>query len=210
MRATQKGQSFYKLSVSVKIQEVLKVGLSTLQDNFLVIYTSQQDIVFENSKKTEFLAILMEYYQNMTGRQLTLEFTDSITWKTSIGDLRTFSFAQDPSAPQAKLKKMLKVLLFLFVLELEKMLTQRLLCWQDLPKLRRTSQLLQRPNHRFKSNNLLNSKYRILPKVPILLNPHNRPSPHNQPFQLVLSVVFKHSILIQVNKPMSLALKLVI
>jgi len=108
MRATKLGQTLYKLSTRIRIADITKMTLSTLQDNFVVMSTTGGDFVFENSRKTEFIAIVMEYYQNLQGRAMQLDFSDAITYKTSHGDIRTFLFSQDPSAQQARLKKTAK------------------------------------------------------------------------------------------------------
>ena len=69
-----------------------------------MIVLPTEDVVIENDKKTELLAILLEVFQKTTGRQLQLRFSDSITYKLASGDNRTMAFSQDASA-RAKLKK---------------------------------------------------------------------------------------------------------
>jgi len=105
MRATKLNQALYKLSARIRIAEITKMALSTLQDNFVVLYTPQADFVFENHRKTEFLSIVMEYYQNQMGKALPVEFTDTINYRTNHGDTRTFTFQQDGSASTFRIKK---------------------------------------------------------------------------------------------------------
>jgi len=104
MRANRMGQQFYKVSLRVPINNIKEVVMSTLQDNFIVFVLPTEDVVIENDKKTELLAVLLEHYQKITGNQLMLRFTDTITYKLASGDQRTLQFSQDQST-RAKLKK---------------------------------------------------------------------------------------------------------
>jgi len=82
------------------------VSLSTLADNYLVMHIPREyDNLIENDKKTEILAILMEYYEALTGRQLQINFSDSITYKIKSGDNRELAFFKNESASQPILKK---------------------------------------------------------------------------------------------------------
>jgi len=105
MRAKKVGQDFYKMAIRVPITEIQKVALSTLKDNFVVFYAGNRDFVIENEKKTEMLTVLGDYYKLATNRSLTIEFSDSINYKSSVLDARTLNFAQDPSFVRAGLKK---------------------------------------------------------------------------------------------------------
>lgn len=109
MRATKMDQQFYKVSARVPLSSIQEVVMSTLQDNFIVFVLPSEDIVIENDKKTEMLAVLLEYYHKYTGRELTLKFSDTITYKLASGDTRSLVFSQDQST-RAKLKKSGKML----------------------------------------------------------------------------------------------------
>jgi len=104
MRANKLGQQFYKVSLRVPVNNIQEIVMSTLQDNVIVFVLPTEDIVIENDKKTELLAVLLEIYQKMTSRQLAIRFTDTIQYKLASGDQRTLIFSQDQSI-RAKLKK---------------------------------------------------------------------------------------------------------
>jgi len=106
MRAQQNGQVFYKLNRRTAIADIQSLSLSTMADDYLCMNIPKEyDNLIENSKKTEITAILMEAYQKLTGRQLTINFTDNIQMKIKSGDQRTIVFQKNESCQQPQLKK---------------------------------------------------------------------------------------------------------
>lgn len=83
----------------------------------------EYDNLIENDKKTEIVAILMEYYIALTGRQLSIQFSDRflfylkkyllfyrITYKIKSGDTRELVFTKNEMANQPILTKSGKIL----------------------------------------------------------------------------------------------------
>lgn len=76
-RAQQNNQQFYKLTRRCALADIQGLVLSTLQDNYLVMQIPKEyDNLIENDKKSEIVAILLEYYQALTGRKLPVQFSD--------------------------------------------------------------------------------------------------------------------------------------
>ena len=66
----------------------------------------EYDNLVENDKKTEIVAIVLEYYQALTGRQLPVNFSDRITYTIKSADTRELEFIKNESASgQPILKK---------------------------------------------------------------------------------------------------------
>lgn len=102
---------------------ISQLTLSTLADNFVVVHTNEYDTALESKYKTEFVTIAMEYYQLLTGRSLTVNFTDRsvgapgvtqalisfflrIDYKASNNARRCLTFVKNESASsQPDLKK---------------------------------------------------------------------------------------------------------
>lgn len=63
MRCKKNNQEYYKLTRRNFINEINSVVLSTLQDNFIIFKFNSDDLVLENSRKTEIVAVLYEYYE---------------------------------------------------------------------------------------------------------------------------------------------------
>jgi len=105
MRCKKNNQEYYKLTRRNFINEINSVALSTNQDNFIIFRFNTDDLVLENSKKTEIVAVLNEYYEKKTGRKITIEFTDSVNIKLKTNDTRTIQFRKDESSQQPRLKK---------------------------------------------------------------------------------------------------------
>jgi len=105
MRTRKLNKDWYKLIRRVPLKEVQSCSLSTLKDNFVVIHSPQVDLLIECSHKTEMLAVMLEYYQKLTGRQFALNFNNSISYSIPGGDTRQLAFTQDPSCQRPKLKK---------------------------------------------------------------------------------------------------------
>lgn len=76
-RAQQNGQVFYKLTRRTALADIASLSLSTLADNFVVMHIPREyDNLVENDKKSEIVAILLEYYEALTGRKLPVQFSD--------------------------------------------------------------------------------------------------------------------------------------
>lgn len=105
-RAAKNNQVFYKLTRRTALADIQSLSLSSLADNFLVMHIPREyDNLLENDKKTEIVAILMEYYQALTGRQLQINFSDRIQYKVKSGDTRELVFMRNDGAHSAALKK---------------------------------------------------------------------------------------------------------
>lgn len=110
MRTRKLNKDWYKVVKRIPLTHVQTCSLSTLKDNFVVIHCQNSyDLLIECSHKTEMLAVMLEYYQKLTGRQFALEFNNNLSYVVS-GDTRQLVFNSDPSAQRAKLKKSGKVL----------------------------------------------------------------------------------------------------
>jgi len=105
MRTRKLNKDWYKLIRRTPLRDVQSCSLSTLKDNFVVIHCPPTDLLIECSHKTEMLAVMLEYYQKLTGRQFALNFSNSISYTIPGGDTRQLSFAQDGSCQRPKLKK---------------------------------------------------------------------------------------------------------
>eukprot|EP00013_Stygamoeba_regulata_P028858 CAMPEP_0177646796 /NCGR_PEP_ID=MMETSP0447-20121125/9957_1 /TAXON_ID=0 /ORGANISM="Stygamoeba regulata, Strain BSH-02190019" /LENGTH=1048 /DNA_ID=CAMNT_0019149337 /DNA_START=284 /DNA_END=3426 /DNA_ORIENTATION=- len=112
MRKKKKNDIVYILSRRTELSAIQGISLSTLADNYLVIHVpSEYDNVFENEKKTEICAVLMENVKNASGRAITPNFTDNIQYTIKTKDRRTLSFSKNESAQgKAILKKSGKTL----------------------------------------------------------------------------------------------------
>eukprot|EP01114_Cavostelium_apophysatum_P015538 TRINITY_DN424_c0_g1_i2.p1 TRINITY_DN424_c0_g1~~TRINITY_DN424_c0_g1_i2.p1 ORF type:complete len:1158 (+),score=312.59 TRINITY_DN424_c0_g1_i2:262-3735(+) len=110
-RALKDNRPFYKLTRRTALADIERLSLSTLQDNYIVMHIPREyDNLMENDKKTEMVAILLEYYQALTGRQLPIQFTDRVQYKIKSGDTRELQFTRNESAQTAQLKKAGKTL----------------------------------------------------------------------------------------------------
>ena len=106
MRKKKKGEIEYKLNRRADISSVGSVSLSTLADNYIVIHCpNEYDFLVENDKKTEITMVLLEACKNATGREIQVNFNDSITYKIKTKDTRTVKFAKNEAAQNALLKK---------------------------------------------------------------------------------------------------------
>jgi myosin-1 len=65
----------------------------------------EYDNLVENDKKTEIVAILMEYYEALTGRKLPVQFSDRIQYKIKSGDTRELAFSKNEAATSAPILK---------------------------------------------------------------------------------------------------------
>jgi len=109
MRASKVGKNFYKMTRRVPLNQVTSCSLSTIQDNFVVIHVSGEDICIECSHKTEMLAVMLEYREKLNGSKFPLNFNDSISYNVPGGDNRQLRF-QMGSGNKAVLKKKAKAL----------------------------------------------------------------------------------------------------
>ena len=80
-KGPEKGKIQRIVKRHLQFNQIGSVSVSTLQDDFVVIHVpSEYDNVFETIFKTELLTILSEKYNTATGRNLTINFSDSITY----------------------------------------------------------------------------------------------------------------------------------
>jgi len=106
MRRKRENTPVYVLKRKIPLSSITQLSLSTLQDNFVVVHVPEYDLALESKYKTEFVVILVEYHQLLTGRSLNTTFSDRITFKHSNGAQRTLVFAKNESATsQPDLKK---------------------------------------------------------------------------------------------------------
>jgi len=105
MRIKKNNAESYKMTRRNDLRDIQSVTLSTLQDNFFVMKLGADDVLMENQRKTEIVAVIGEYYEAKVGRKLTVEFSDNIQFKLKTGDTRTIAFKKDEGAAQAKLRK---------------------------------------------------------------------------------------------------------
>jgi len=111
MRAIKNQQSYYKVSRRTALADIGSVSLSTLCDNYIVLHIPKEyDHLMETPNKTEFLTLLVEKFEILTGRKLPINFQDNITYKIKSGDTRELSFSRNQSAQQPLLKKAGRVL----------------------------------------------------------------------------------------------------
>lgn len=105
MRKKRGGDTYYNVTRRSDLSSITSVSMSTLQDNYVVVHCNDYDNMFELERKTEFVAVLNEQMQASTGREISLNFTDSITYKIKTGDTRIVSAQKNESASKAQLKK---------------------------------------------------------------------------------------------------------
>jgi len=105
MRCKKNNQEYYKLSRRNSLNEINSIVISTMQDNFIVFKFNQDDLLLENQRKTEIVAVINEYTEKKTGRKVQLQFTDNIQFKLKTGDQRTVVFRKDEGSQQPRLKK---------------------------------------------------------------------------------------------------------
>lgn len=106
MRKKKKGEVVYSVTRRTLITSIGSISLSTLSDNYIVIHVpSEYDNLFENDKKTEIATVLCECYENSTGRELAINFNDSISYKIKTKDTRNVRFQKNEAAATAMLKK---------------------------------------------------------------------------------------------------------
>eukprot|EP01135_Chromosphaera_perkinsii_P001858 Nk52_evm7s212 gene=Nk52_evmTU7s212 len=97
-KGPEKGKIQRVVKRRLQFNQIGSVSVSTRQDDFVVIHVpTEYDNVFETIFKTELLTILSEKYNTTTGRNLTVNFSDSITYsvkKTTFDrkGTRTLSF----------------------------------------------------------------------------------------------------------------------
>jgi len=110
MRTRKLNKDWYKLMRRIPLSSIQSCSLSTLKDNFVVVNCPAPDLLIECAHKTEMLAVMLEYVQQSTGRQFTLNFNNSLSYNIPGGDTRQLTFQPDPSAQKPKLKKVGKQL----------------------------------------------------------------------------------------------------
>jgi myosin-1 len=104
-QSVKKKEIILKLTRRTSIADIGSVTLSTLADNYLVIHVpTEYDNLIENDKKTEIVAILMEYYELLTKRKLLVNFSDRIQYSLKNKSKKEVVFIKNESSPQAILK----------------------------------------------------------------------------------------------------------
>jgi myosin I len=98
MRKKRAGELFYQVTRRANLADVRSISVSELADNYIAIYVpSEYDFFFENQRKSEIVALLLTYYQQLTGQQLQVNFSNSIQYKLRTTDIRTQQFQSDSS-----------------------------------------------------------------------------------------------------------------
>jgi myosin I len=110
MRMTKNRQQFFKMTRRVPLDKITQVGLSTLQDGYMVVKAEGIDTLIECPNKTEFITVIHEQLQ-ARGLALSLNFGDSLQYNIRNGDTRTVRFQKDESASMPKLRKEGKTLI---------------------------------------------------------------------------------------------------
>eukprot|EP01122_Echinamoeba_exundans_P000766 TRINITY_DN106_c0_g2_i1.p1 TRINITY_DN106_c0_g2~~TRINITY_DN106_c0_g2_i1.p1 ORF type:complete len:1054 (-),score=319.54 TRINITY_DN106_c0_g2_i1:104-3265(-) len=104
MRMTKNRQQFFKMTRRVPLDKITQIGMSTLQDGYMVVKAEGIDVLIECPNKTEFVTVIHEQLQ-ARGLTLSLNFADSLQYTIRSGDTRTVRFQKDESAAMPKLKK---------------------------------------------------------------------------------------------------------
>jgi len=110
MRCKKNNQEYYKLTRRNDLRDIQSITLSTLQDGFMVFKFQAEDLLLENSRKTEIVAVINEYYETKVGRKIQIDFSDNIQFKLKTADVRNITFRKEESCAQPKLRKQQKVL----------------------------------------------------------------------------------------------------
>jgi len=98
-------QIVYKLTRRTALSDISSVSLSTLADNYLVIHVpSEYDNLIENDKKTEIVAILMEYIDLIARRKLQVNFSDRISYQIKGKSRKEAIFIRNDAVPSTVLK----------------------------------------------------------------------------------------------------------
>jgi len=69
MRCKKNNQEYYKLTRRNNLNEINSLSVSSFQDNFIVFRFNSDDLVIENSRKTEIVAVLYEYYEKKSWKK---------------------------------------------------------------------------------------------------------------------------------------------
>ncbi|KAK3585324.1 hypothetical protein CHS0354_040273 [Potamilus streckersoni] len=78
-KGPQKGQFIEVVKRLIPLEQVSSVALSTMQDDFFVLHIQNEySSVLESIFKTEFLSTLCKRYKDKTGKDLKLQFSDSL------------------------------------------------------------------------------------------------------------------------------------
>eukprot|EP01100_Stratorugosa_tubuloviscum_P009543 TRINITY_DN3_c0_g1_i1.p1 TRINITY_DN3_c0_g1~~TRINITY_DN3_c0_g1_i1.p1 ORF type:complete len:1096 (-),score=666.41 TRINITY_DN3_c0_g1_i1:101-3388(-) len=106
MRKKKDGKIAYESVRRTPLGNIAGVSLSSLADNYIVVNCpGEYDMCFECEHKTELIILLIDTLNNSTGRQITVNFSDNITWKIKTKDTRTCTFQKNESASKAQIKK---------------------------------------------------------------------------------------------------------
>ena len=89
----------YELTRRTDLSSISSISLSELSDNYIILHSNDYDNFFENNKKTEIVAAILEH------RNISVNFSNNLTYKIKTGDTRQLSFQIDGSASKPLLKK---------------------------------------------------------------------------------------------------------
>ncbi|CAB4044730.1 unconventional myosin-Ie-like isoform X2 [Paramuricea clavata] len=79
-KGPEKGKVYEVVKRKLELNQIGKISLSTLQDDFVVLHVpGEYDTVFQTVFKTELLTVLTKKYEAEVGKSLTLDFRDNIT-----------------------------------------------------------------------------------------------------------------------------------
>eukprot|EP00009_Paramoeba_aestuarina_P006262 CAMPEP_0201524616 /NCGR_PEP_ID=MMETSP0161_2-20130828/23827_1 /ASSEMBLY_ACC=CAM_ASM_000251 /TAXON_ID=180227 /ORGANISM="Neoparamoeba aestuarina, Strain SoJaBio B1-5/56/2" /LENGTH=1170 /DNA_ID=CAMNT_0047924107 /DNA_START=39 /DNA_END=3551 /DNA_ORIENTATION=- len=114
MRKKKAGEIKYEMTRRTDLSSIQSISLSGLQDNYIILHSSDYDNLFENSRKTEIVANILEQ------RQVSVNFNNNLTYKIKTGDTRQLNFQHDAGSSKPTLQKTGKSLTVLIAPGLDK------------------------------------------------------------------------------------------
>ncbi|KFQ64802.1 Unconventional myosin-If, partial [Pelecanus crispus] len=80
-KGPEKGQIKEVLKKKVELQAVIRVSLSTRQDDFFILHENNADNFLESIFKTELISLLCKRYEELTHTKLCLSFKDTLQFQ---------------------------------------------------------------------------------------------------------------------------------
>ena len=99
MRKKKGGEIKYEMTRRTEINSIQSISMSTCQDNYIILHSSDYDNLFENARKTEILANILEQ------KNVPVNFSNSLSYKIKTGDTRQLNFQHDAGASKPTLAK---------------------------------------------------------------------------------------------------------
>uniref|UniRef100_A0A914X526 Uncharacterized protein n=1 Tax=Plectus sambesii TaxID=2011161 RepID=A0A914X526_9BILA len=108
-KGEKKGQVLEVVKRKIDMENLIGIGVSPYQDDFLVIYVKEDYAsLLETPFKTEFLTTLSKRFQERTGQTLSLEFSHTLQFTLKKerfgGGTRSIAFAKSEVGDKAQLK----------------------------------------------------------------------------------------------------------